>query len=261
MAAVSTGRTSGRAEPHWEPAVDLNRRNTALNRALAELEGRNGRVLEAGAGTARFLRAIRIQIPGVEGFACDAAAAGLHKAIRADERLAVAQGDLTALPYRSESFDAVLVFDVLEHLIEPERAVREIARVLRPGGLFHALVPCEGQPGSLHWLMWKTNLGADLKEKRVGHVQRFTHDSLRRLLQKAGLQTTSVSYSMHWIGQVRDILAHAEEGEGFPRWLARNPLYRGVLGGLWAAAYLEALAFSHLEPGAVAAHVTATKLA
>ncbi len=259
MAAVSTGRTSGRADPNWEPAVDLNRRNTALNRALAELEGQNGRVLEAGAGTARFLRAIRSQMPAVQGFACDAAAEGLHTAVSVDRALALAQGDLTALPYRSESFDAVVVFDVLEHVIEPERAVREIARVLRPGGLFHALVPCEGQPGSLHWLMWKTNLGADLKEKRVGHVQRFTHDSLLRLLENAGLRTTRVSYSMHWIGQVRDILVHAEGGKRFPPWLARNPLYRVVMGGLWAAAYAEALVFRHLEPGAVAAHVTAIK--
>src|SRR5438093_11100591 len=151
------------ADPNWEPALDLNRRNTALTRALAELEGRHGRVLEAGAGTARFLRAIQARMPRVEGFACDAAAAGLHRAVRADRRVAVTQGDLTALPYRSESFDTVVIFDVLEHLIEPDRAVREIARVLRPGGLFHALVPCEGQPGTLHWLMWKTNLGADLK--------------------------------------------------------------------------------------------------
>lgn len=254
-----TNTTSGRADPSWQPDTTLNARNVALTRALRQLEGRRGRVLEVGAGTARFLRAIRVRVPGLQGHACDMDPWGLSQARRFDPTLAVSQTDLTALPYRPESFETVVLFDVLEHLHRPEQAAREIVRVLRPGGLFHALVPCEGQPGTVHWLMWKTNVAADLKEKRVGHVQRFTHTSIIELLRGCGFEITDVSYSMHWAGQVKDILMHAEEGPGFPRWVARSPLYRILMAGLWGVSYLEAAVLARFSPNAVTAHITAIK--
>ncbi len=52
-----------------------------------------------------------------------------------------AQGDVTALPIRSSSADLVVCWDVLEHLPDPQRAVAEIARVLRPGGLAVLALP------------------------------------------------------------------------------------------------------------------------
>jgi SAM-dependent methyltransferase len=51
-------------------------------------------------------------------------------------------GGAERLPYADASFDVVLCTQVLEHLYEPDRAVREIHRVLRPGGL--ALVSTHG---------------------------------------------------------------------------------------------------------------------
>jgi len=251
--------TSGQAAPTWRPDTSLNPGNIALARAVAQMAGRSGRVLEAGAGTARFLRAICSRFPELKGHACDTAIWGLAYAKQADGQLAVTRADLTALPYQSETFDAVVVFDVLEHLRQPELAVREMARVMRPGGLFHALVPCEGQPATLHWLMWKVGVAADLKEKRLGHVQRFTHGALRGLLEGEGFRVAGASYSMHWIGQVKDIVMHAQEGQGFPQWLARNPVYRVLNTGLWAASYLESRALAPLAACAVAVHVTAVK--
>ena len=41
-----------------------------------------------------------------------------------------------ALPYADESFDAVVCVDVLEHVADLEQVIREIARVMKPGGLF-----------------------------------------------------------------------------------------------------------------------------
>lgn len=43
-------------------------------------------------------------------------------------------GDGQALPFRTESFDVVMVIDVLEHLPSPDQCVQEAARVLRDGG-------------------------------------------------------------------------------------------------------------------------------
>ena len=173
--------------------------------------------------------------------------------------LLLTQANFTALPYRDASFDSVLVFDVLEHLPDPRAGIRELWRVLAPGGLLHALVPCEGQPLTLHWLMWKTDIGADLKERRAGHVQRFTHRSLQRLLEQDGFRTRRMSYSMHPIGQIKDILMHYQEGPESPGWLQRNLLYRGISLALWALSYVESTLLQRVSLSAVALHVTAEK--
>jgi SAM-dependent methyltransferase len=50
-------------------------------------------------------------------------------------------GDGQALPIRANSIDTVLLLDVLEHLPTPEACVKEVQRVLRPGGKFILQVP------------------------------------------------------------------------------------------------------------------------
>jgi SAM-dependent methyltransferase len=50
-------------------------------------------------------------------------------------------GDAAAIPLRAASVDTVLCTEVLEHVPDPERVVREIARVLRPGGVVFCTAP------------------------------------------------------------------------------------------------------------------------
>ena len=51
-------------------------------------------------------------------------------------------GDASKLPFRSATFDCVLLLDVLEHLCEPRVALSEINRVVRPTGKLYLSVPC-----------------------------------------------------------------------------------------------------------------------
>lgn len=237
----------------------MSRHNTALRRAVAALAGREGRVLEAGAGTARFLRAICRERPALQPHAADVDPTSLRQAMAAMPSLRVTQSDLTALPYRDGTFQAVLVFDVLEHLHQPELGARELARVTAPGGLLHALIPCEGQPFTLHWLMWRLDVKARLKEQRVGHVQRFTHRSALRLLESCGYRVAGVSWSMHPIGQARDILSYLADEPGFPRRVRGSLPFRALMAGLWLLAYAESWLLRRVSFSAVAMHVTAVR--
>ncbi|MFI7500755.1 class I SAM-dependent methyltransferase [Streptomyces sp. NPDC049687] len=114
--------------------------------AVAELGLREGdRVLDAGCGTGRALTPLRAAVgPSGVVVGADLTPAMLQAAVRAgrdrDGRLLLA--DVTALPLRSESLDAVFGAGLIAHLPEPAENLRELARVVRPGGvlaLFHPI--------------------------------------------------------------------------------------------------------------------------
>ncbi|MDT0473205.1 class I SAM-dependent methyltransferase [Streptomyces sp. DSM 41014] len=111
--------------------------------ALGLREG--GRVLDAGCGTGRALPPLRAAV-GSAGvvIGADLTPAMLQAAVRAgrdgDGRLLVA--DVAALPLRTGSLDAVFAAGLIAHLPHPAQNLRELARVVRPGGvlaLFHPI--------------------------------------------------------------------------------------------------------------------------
>lgn len=114
--------------------------------AVAELGLRVGdRVLDAGCGTGRALPPLRAAVgPSGVVVGADLTAAMLEAAVRAgrdrDGRLLLA--DVAALPLRSRSLDAVFGAGLISHLPRPTENLRELARVVRPGGvlaLFHPI--------------------------------------------------------------------------------------------------------------------------
>lgn len=125
----------------FDRAVDYYDRTRALPPGVqeamveavsAELRGR-GRVLEIGVGTGRI--GLPLRAAGVDVFGLDLSLPMLRRLVeKADEPVPVAQGDATRLPFRDGSFGAAFAVHVL-HLIPAWRdAVRELVRVVRPGG-------------------------------------------------------------------------------------------------------------------------------
>ncbi|MCL7426528.1 class I SAM-dependent methyltransferase [Streptomyces sp. NPDC057806] len=118
----------------------------AYDAAVADLGLREGdRVLDAGCGTGRALPPLRAAV-GASGvvLGADLTPAMLQAAVRAgrhrDGQLLLT--DVAALPLRSESLDAVFGAGLIAHLPHPARNLRELARVVRPGGtlaLFHPI--------------------------------------------------------------------------------------------------------------------------
>lgn len=91
------------------------------------------RVLEVGCGEAIVIEYLSRRLPGTrfDGVELDGAALGRGRA--RCPAVCLAQADAGALPFRSRSYDLVLCLEVLEHLAEPARALRELARVARGG--------------------------------------------------------------------------------------------------------------------------------
>ncbi|MEU3898595.1 class I SAM-dependent methyltransferase [Streptomyces sp. NPDC045251] len=114
--------------------------------AVAELGLREGaRVLDAGCGTGRALTPLRAAV-GASGLVvgADLTPAMLQAAVRAgrDRVGRLLLTDVAALPLRSRSLDAVFAAGLIAHLPDPAGNLRELARVVRPGGvlaLFHPI--------------------------------------------------------------------------------------------------------------------------
>ncbi|GAA1005942.1 class I SAM-dependent methyltransferase [Streptomyces thermogriseus] len=114
--------------------------------AVAELGLREGdRVLDAGCGTGRALPPLRAAV-GRSGVVVgvDLTPAMLQAAVRAgrDREGHLLLADVAALPFEPESFDAVFAAGLIAHLPHPAENLREMRRVVRPGGtlaLFHPI--------------------------------------------------------------------------------------------------------------------------
>ncbi len=129
----------------WHPTADGRDPTTvALDAVVAE---RPLRVLEVGPGTGGFAARVAAALPGVRLTAIDQSArfVELTRARGIDAR----EGDVQDLPFGDEAFDVVAALWLLYHARDVDRAISEVRRVLRPGGLFVAVTNGDGHLAEL----------------------------------------------------------------------------------------------------------------
>lgn len=226
-------------------------------------------MLDVGCGGGSVTRAVKKERPDLEVYGCDLSRSALSIASASpdgvDFRLATAE----RLPFANGELDFVWIFDVLEHVENPEQVLREVARVLRPGGGFHIVLPLEGQPWTLYRLVgcgtrWTA------KVRHCGHTQIFSADRFRAVASACNLPVARSRWSYHLLLQVLDLLYFS--------WLdVRGPVSgsiedisgsrRGVLGGMMriAAKFVACIAWGeasllHALPGGCA-HFTCERIA
>jgi SAM-dependent methyltransferase len=99
------------------------------------------------------------------------------------------RGTAYALPFRDGAFDRVVASEVLEHLPQDRDAMRELARVLAPGGLLAVTVPRWG-PELVCWA-----LSSAYHEAEGGHVRIYRGSELRRRLAAHGLELVGAHHA------------------------------------------------------------------
>jgi SAM-dependent methyltransferase len=141
-----------------------------------------GRILEVGCGVGHFLTAARKV--GFETWGTEISSSALTRlqALGFDVR----RGDLPDLRLPDEHFDAVVLFEVIEHLPDPGRYLQECRRLLRPGGLLLLTTPNFDS-------LSRRLLGARWRVVDPEHLVLMTPRGMQALLQRTGFATVSLS--------------------------------------------------------------------
>ncbi len=156
--------------------------------------GPGDRVLDIGCGAGRH--AAEACRRGATVVALDMSAPDLKEAhdrlaeVDPEHARSVAlQGDALRLPFADDTFDRIIIAEVLEHIPSDVAAMVELARVLKPGGLVAATVPRWG-PEKVCWA-----LSDAYHEVEGGHVRIYRKSQLRARLEGVGLQQIGHHYA------------------------------------------------------------------
>jgi ubiquinone/menaquinone biosynthesis C-methylase UbiE/uncharacterized protein YbaR (Trm112 family) len=185
------------APENWRLAY-LDRLRTA-----GVLTGSTSPLLDVGVGGSGYtvIEAARAGRPAV---GCDLSLEGLLVARRFAEAEGVADRTLWVccsaerLPLASGACGSALAIAVLEHVPDDRAALRELARVLEPGGLAWVTVP-----HALHHISPVFRRANIRHDRRLGHLRRYDADTLVAAGREAGLDSVEVQFTGHAIKVVQ----------------------------------------------------------
>ncbi len=186
--------------------VTLDRRLTIISRHLAP---GGGRMLDCGCGIGQYVRPLCERL-GLDAYGIEYEQQAVDK-IQSDDflRKRVVQGDLQNLSYSNDEWDYALLNEVLEHVGDDEQVLREVHRILKPGGLLFVYSPNRWFPFETHgitlkvinrrvyWLPFVPYLPVKLGECfYASYARNYWQGQLRKMLERTGF--TIVERTFIW---------------------------------------------------------------
>lgn len=159
--------------------------------------------------------------------ACIGLDAVRYAALPADIDFRTIDLDAGRLTLDDGSVDAAVAVEVIEHLENPRAFVRELARIVRPGGVVVVSTPNQLSLLSLLTLAAKGRFSAFQDSEYPAHRTALLEVDLRRTFSEAGLHDVRVSYTNH--GRVPFTGLHYPRALAAlaPRWLSDNVVAAG----------------------------------
>ncbi len=176
------------AESHWsdeltliheaeagngDHPIDRASRFLALQTLRRHLQHQRGLVLDVGCSSGFLLRELRNSLPNCELIGADYIAGPLYRLACELPGVPLVQFDLRNCPLPTEQLDAVVCLNVLEHIDQDEKALGEIHRLLKTGGIAHIEVPAS--PSCF-----------DIYDEFLMHHRRYTMNELKAKARRAG---------------------------------------------------------------------------
>jgi SAM-dependent methyltransferase len=175
--------------PWWRPA-------TETYAALAQTYlAKDARLLDLGCGRGGLIEQLDHPAAQMTGVDPDWLSLVQHRLPGIDRLAAISD----ALPFAPEQFDLILASWLLEHLPQPEQTLREVRRVLKPGGVAAFVTPNGRHPAArlnrilgrlagVQDLLVETLYGRSREDAFPTFYRANTPDALRRLARHVGLE-------------------------------------------------------------------------
>ena len=140
------------------------------------------KLLDIGCGAGGLLEAARGQGWQAQGLDVSSHAAKHVRGLGFE----VFEGELSEAAYPAQEFDVVTAAELLEHIFDPRSLLQEVARILRPGGLFWTTTPhARGLSARMLGLNWRCIWPPE-------HLQLFSISGLKALLRDVGFRDIHV---------------------------------------------------------------------
>jgi SAM-dependent methyltransferase len=182
--AAGTAWSEDLEELHEESSrdhfLDVLTRDSLLS-AVATSIPPDGVVADLGCSTGYLLEDLQRAHPRVQLVGVDVVAAGLRKAHEQTPQAALLLADACDLPIGDASVNAVVSANMLEHIADDVTALREIRRILAPGGLAALVVP------------FGRGL-FDYYDRFLGHERRYGKGELAQKATEAGLEVVAMDH-------------------------------------------------------------------
>jgi ubiquinone/menaquinone biosynthesis C-methylase UbiE len=161
-------------ERHW---WFLARRRILLDVLERNFDHTGGlHILDAGCGGGATMESLR-RYGSVRGMEISEEAVEYNR--QRDREVSL--GSIEQMPFADSSFDLVLALDIIEHVPDDLQALRELYRILRPGGSLLVTVPALQMLWSAHDVI-------------NGHYRRYTLGELRNRVETAGFEVVTATY-------------------------------------------------------------------
>lgn len=238
---------SSKAAERGEPSYvwrDGQKRRMALITQYAE-ERINGAILENGCGVGAYLSRFMLTAKHAVGIEIEYERGHAARQICPNDNTDIVNSCGEYLPFKDNNFDLVLSHEVIEHVNDDLLCVREMVRVLKPGGRIILFCPNRGYPFETHGIYWKGKyhfgnkpfvnyLPRSLRDKLAPHVNIYTRKDLEKLFE--GLPVKYVHRSTVFGGYDNIIRRFGGAGKalrGFLQGLEKTPLRVLGLSHFW----------------------------
>jgi SAM-dependent methyltransferase len=161
--------------------IDVASRAHAISELKRVLEDRSAEIIEIGCSAGHLLVEMRDALPYAQLTGADYTFGTLLAIVDRCKGIPLIRFDLTKCPLATESYDAAVLLNVLEHIEDHEAAMHHIARILKQGGV--AVIEVPAGPELF-----------DDYDRHLMHFRRYRLPELCELAESAGLQIEFKNY-------------------------------------------------------------------
>ena len=169
--------------------------------------GRPKKILDVGCGRGFYIKALSIYSFPKEIYGIDTNEVYLRKATKdiSDKRIKILNASAYSLPFSDSYFDFAICSEVLAHLKEDRRALKEMFRVVKSGGILVVTVPSANFPflwDPLNWILERL-FGTHIKSGFFAglwnqHIRLYSPEQIKKVVESAGVKVEKLESLTFW---------------------------------------------------------------